>query len=153
MFVWFFFLGRGAGGGRGFVDRGIGNGYGQTKVGRPKTGALEFGGFSLETQLVDSNLSRAEVEAKALATAETFTIEGGCELPSPPKEMLMNGLFVLLLETDTVIDMTFVQDPKACMAIFTSMEIIGTLRNSLVATFGQWYLYPTRNVHLPFIHV
>ncbi|KAH9560492.1 hypothetical protein CY35_06G107600 [Sphagnum magellanicum] len=29
-------------------DRGIGNGYGQTKLGRPKTGALEVGGFSLE---------------------------------------------------------------------------------------------------------
>jgi ribonuclease Z len=40
LFVWFFFVG--------VVDRGIGNGYGQTKLGRPKTGALEVGGFSLE---------------------------------------------------------------------------------------------------------
>jgi hypothetical protein len=86
---------------------------------------------------VDSNLSRAEVEAKPLATAETFTIEGGCELPPPPKEMLMNGLFVLLLETNTVMNMTFLQDPKACMAIFMNMEIIETLRNSLLAELGN----------------
>jgi hypothetical protein len=65
----------------------------------------------------------------------------------------MNGLFVLLTETDTVMDMTLMQDPKAYMAIFTNMEIIGTLCNSLVAAFGQWYLYPTINVRLPSIHV
>jgi hypothetical protein len=36
------------------------------------------------------------MEPKALATVETFTVEGGYELPPPPKEVLMNGLFVLL---------------------------------------------------------
>jgi hypothetical protein len=60
---------------------------------------------------------------------------------------------MLLLEMDTVMDMTFLQDPKACMAIFTNMETIRTLCNSLVATFGQWYLYPIVNVRLSSIHV
>jgi hypothetical protein len=40
------------------------------------------------------DLRRAKVEAKALAIAKTFTIEGDCELPPLPKEVLMNGLFV-----------------------------------------------------------
>ncbi len=72
-----------------------------------------------------------------MATIETFTIEGGCELPPPPKEVLMNGLFVLLLKTVMVMDMTILQDPKVCMAIFTNMETIRTLCNSLVAAFRK----------------
>jgi hypothetical protein len=67
------------------------------------------------------DLNKVEVEAKALATIETFTIEGDCELP-PPKKMLLNGLFALLLEMDTTMDNILLWDPKACLAIFTSME-------------------------------
>ncbi len=88
-----------------------------------------------------------------MATVETFTVEGGYELPPPPKEVLMNGLFVLLSKTNTVMDMTLLQDPKACMAIFMNMETIGILCNSLVVAFGQWYLYLIVNVRLPSIHV
>jgi hypothetical protein len=54
---------------------------------------------------------------------------------------------------NTVMDMTLLQDPKAYMAIFMNMETIRILCNSLVVAFGQWYLYPTVNVHLPSIHV
>jgi hypothetical protein len=36
-------------------------------------------------------LNRAEVEARALTIAKPFTIEGDCELPFPPKEVLMMG--------------------------------------------------------------
>jgi hypothetical protein len=42
------------------------------------------------------DLSKVDVEAKTLATIETFTIEGDCELFSLPKKLSMNGLFVLL---------------------------------------------------------
>jgi len=38
-------------------------------------------------------LRRAKVEATTLAIAKTFTIEGDCEMPLLPKEVLMNGLF------------------------------------------------------------
>jgi hypothetical protein len=65
----------------------------------------------------------------------------------------MNGLFALLSKMDTVMDMIFLEDPKACMVILMNMEIIKTLRNNLVATFGKWHLYPTVNLHLPSIHV
>jgi hypothetical protein len=60
------------------------------------------------------------MEAKALAIAKTFTIEGDYELFPPLKEVSMNGLFVLLSKTDMIMDRTLLQDPKACMAILTS---------------------------------
>ncbi len=65
----------------------------------------------------------------------------------------MNGLFALLLETDTIMDRTLQQDPKECMAILMNMETIRILLNNLVATFGQWYLYLTVSLHPPPLHV
>jgi hypothetical protein len=49
------------------------------------------------------DLKKVEVEAKALATIETFTIEGDFELFPPPKKMLMNGFFALLSKTNTIL--------------------------------------------------
>jgi hypothetical protein len=73
------------------------------------------------------------MEATTLTIIETFTIEGDCELPLPPKEVLMNGLFALLLEIEMIMDKTLLKDPKTCLATFTSMETIRTLRNNPVA--------------------
>ncbi len=87
-----------------------------------------------------------------MAITQTFTIEGVCELPPLPKEMLINGLFALLSRIDTILDKTLMQDPKAYMAIFMNRETIGTLCNSLDAAFGQWYLYPTISLHPPSVH-
>jgi hypothetical protein len=67
------------------------------------------------------------MEARALAIINTFTIKGDYELP-PLKKVLMNGLFALLSEMDTIMDKILLQDPKACMAILMNMEIIETLR-------------------------
>jgi hypothetical protein len=41
-------------------------------------------------------------------------VNAHCELPPCPKEMLMNVLFALL-DTETVMDKTLLQDPKKCM--------------------------------------
>jgi hypothetical protein len=110
----------------------------QTKTTTPLFGSQSIANFSTTNpQRNLTNFSRAKVEAKALATIEIFIIEGGCELPPPLKEVLMNGLFVLLSKTNIVMDMTLLQNPKACMAIFTSMETIETLCNSFIAAFGQ----------------
>jgi hypothetical protein len=51
-----------------------------------------------------TDLNKIKVEARALASIETFTIEGDCDLLLPPKKMLMNGLFALLSEMDTIMD-------------------------------------------------
>jgi hypothetical protein len=57
--------------------------------------------------------------------------------------MLINGLFALLLEMDTIMD--------------RSQWMHGNpyehKNNRIVATFGQWYLYPTINLHPPPFHV
>jgi len=87
------------------------------------------------------------VEAKAFAIAETLTIEGDCELPPLPKEVLVNGLFALLSKIDMVMDKILLQDPKACMAILMNMETIKTLHNNLVVTFGKWYSKFTSTIH------
>jgi hypothetical protein len=50
------------------------------------------------------DLNKVEVEARALAIIETFTVEGDCELHPLPKKMLMNGLFALMSETDMIMD-------------------------------------------------
>jgi hypothetical protein len=44
------------------------------------------------------------MEARALATIETFTIEGDCELHPPSKKMLMNGLFASMSKTYMIMD-------------------------------------------------
>jgi hypothetical protein len=77
------------------------------------------------------------MEATTLTIIETFTIEGDCELPLPPIEVLMNGLFALLLEIETIMGKTLLKDPKACLATFTSMETIGTLRDNLVVVITK----------------
>jgi len=51
-----------------------------------------------------NDLSKVKVEARALTTIETFTIEGDCELSPLLKKVLMNGLFALLSETNTIMD-------------------------------------------------
>ncbi len=69
----------------------------QTKTTTPLFGSQSTANLSTKNpqqNLMD--LSKADVEAKALATIETFTIEGDCELFFLPKEVSMNGLFVLL---------------------------------------------------------
>jgi hypothetical protein len=93
------------------------------------------------------------MEAKALAIAKTFTIEGDYELFPPLKEVSMNGLFVLLSKTDMIMDRTLLQDPKACMAILISIETNRTLCNNDIVAFGYWYLCPTICLHLPSIHM
>jgi len=126
----------------------------QTKISTPLFGSQSTTNLSTanpQQNLMD--LSKVEMEAKALTIVKTFTIKGDCELFSLPKEVSMSRLFALLSQTNTVMDMTLLQDPKAYMAILMNMETIGTLCNNLVVAFGYWYLYLIVSLHLPSIHV
>jgi hypothetical protein len=49
-------------------------------------------------------VSRLEIEAKARSIAETFIVENTYELLSPPLEVKINGLYVLLSKTNVVMD-------------------------------------------------
>jgi hypothetical protein len=57
-------------------------------------------------------MSIEEVEKKVRENVElSFTMESSCELPHHPTKMKMNGLYVLLLETNIVMDRTCFEYP------------------------------------------
>jgi hypothetical protein len=87
-------------------------------------------------------VSRSQIEAKARLIVETFTMESIYELPPPPLEIKITGLYVLLLKTNIVMDRKLLEKPKNTMALLMKLEIDGILGNLLVSTFGSWYLYP-----------
>jgi hypothetical protein len=53
----------------------------------------------------------------------------------------VNGLYVLLLETDKVMDETMLEDLEKTLILLMKMEIESTLGNTLASTFGKWYLF------------
>jgi hypothetical protein len=87
-------------------------------------------------------VSRSQIEAKVKSIAETFIVENTCELPPPPLEVKIIGLYVLLSKTNIVMDKKLLEKPKNTMAFLMKLETNGTLGNLFVSTFGPWYLYP-----------
>jgi hypothetical protein len=51
-------------------------------------------------------------------------------------EVKINGLYVLLSKTNTVINMMILEKPEETMALLMKMEIEVALGNMLVFTFG-----------------
>jgi len=86
--------------------------------------------------------TRANIEAKVKAHVETFKVENSCELLTLPPKVKMRRLCVLLFETNTIMNRTILKAPKETTSLFMKMEINGTLVNTLVSTFGRWYLFP-----------
>jgi hypothetical protein len=89
-------------------------------------------------------LNKSQIEGKARSIAKTLTMESTCELPPPPLEIKIIGLYILLLETKIVMDKKNLEKPNI-MAFLMKLETNGTLDNMLVLTFGQWYFYPLVN--------
>jgi len=58
------------------------------------------------------HFTRINVEAKSKAIAKSFIIESSCELPPPLTKVKINGLYVLLLETNIVMDRKILEKPK-----------------------------------------
>ncbi len=84
----------------------------------------------------------ADIEAKARAHAETFTMESSCELPTPPLEVKMKGLYILLSKIDIIMNKTIMEDLEETTSLLMKMEVNGTLNSALMSAFGQWYLFP-----------
>jgi hypothetical protein len=93
-----------------------------------------------------AHVSRIDIQAKARKTTETFIIESVCDLAPPPMEVQMNGLYILLSKMNKVMAMTMFEDLEEALALLTKMETEGTLRNTLMFTFGKWYLFPIVNL-------
>jgi hypothetical protein len=68
------------------------------------------------------------------------------ELPPPPTIAEMIGLYVLLLKTYIVMSRKLLEEPEDCMSLLMKMETKSILCNGLVATFGEWFLYPHVNI-------
>jgi hypothetical protein len=47
-----------------------------------------------------------------------------------------------------IMDRTMFEDHEEALAFLIRMEIEGTLRNTLVSTFGEWYLFPPMSLLL-----
>jgi hypothetical protein len=99
------------------------------------------------------DLSRVEVEAKGTSHYIDIHNRRYLWIASSFERSANNWVVCLLLEMNTVMDMTFLQDPKKCMAILMNMERIRTLWNSPVTAFGQCYLYPFVSLRPPPFHV
>jgi hypothetical protein len=63
-------------------------------------------------------------------------MESTCELPPPPLEIKIAGLYVLLLQTNIVMDRKLLGKPEKTTALLMKLETDGTLSNLLVSTFG-----------------
>jgi hypothetical protein len=80
--------------------------------------------------------SKSKIEVKARSIAKTFNVESTYELSPPPLVIKIIGLYVLLLETNIVMDMKLLEKPKDTMAFIMKLETDVTLGNLLVSTFG-----------------
>jgi hypothetical protein len=94
--------------------------------------------FSIAT-LLDKrvpHLSRSNIEVKVRSIVETFTMESSCGLPPFPLEVKINGLYVLMSETNIVMDRKQLEKQKDTMAPFMKLETNGILSNMFISTFG-----------------
>ncbi len=83
-------------------------------------------------------MNKKKVENKARENVELwFMMESFCELLHLLVKVKMNGLYVLLLETE--------QDPEGTMNHLMKMETNMTLGNVFIFTFGKWYLWTLMN--------
>jgi hypothetical protein len=92
--------------------------------------------------------TRANIEAKVRAHIEIFKVENSCELLTPPPKVKMKGLYVPLSKTNTIMNRTILKALKETTSLFMKMEMNGTLGNTLVSAFKQWYLIPPVNIFL-----
>jgi hypothetical protein len=90
-------------------------------------------------------LNKSQIKAKVRLIAKTLIVENTCELPPPLLEIKIIGLYILLLDTNIVMDKKQLEKPKNIMAFLKKLETSGTLGNMLVLTFGQWHFYSPVN--------
>jgi hypothetical protein len=69
-------------------------------------------------------MTKTKDENKARKNGKlSFTVESSCELPYLPAKVKMNGLYVLMSEIDSIMDMTCLEDLESIMNHLMQMEI------------------------------
>ena len=65
----------------------------------------------------------------------------------PPPEMDINGLYILITETNNKwVPKDLIDDPDACMQFLHQQLEDGTIGQHIGNAFGQWYLYGNTQV-------
>ncbi len=120
------------------------NGKGPTRKNKSDANLSFFSSAPLPQKGVPP-LSKSKIEAKVRSIAENFTMESVFELPPPPFGVNITRLYIMLSETNIVMDRKLLEKSKDIMALLMKLETYGILVNLLISTFGQWYLYPLVN--------
>lgn len=86
-------------------------------------------------------LTREECEQQAYEEA-TNIYNAQNVAPPPPATVPVNGLYVLIQETDEQwVPKRLLEDPDACMQYLNKQLDDGTIGPRMCSAFGQWYLY------------
>lgn len=86
-------------------------------------------------------LSREECKEQTYEEATTM-FHAHIKVGSPPKAVLVNGLYVLIMESDEQwVPKKLLDNPDACMEYLFKQCKDGTIGQLSGAAFGQWYLY------------
>jgi len=87
------------------------NGKGPSKKNKSNANPFLFSVVTLPQKGIPL-VSTSQIEAKARSIAETFIVENTCELPPPPLEVKIIGLYVLPSKTNIVMDRKLLKNQK-----------------------------------------
>jgi hypothetical protein len=86
--------------------------------------------------------TKVDIKAKARTHVENFIMASSNELLTPPLEVKMRRLYVLLSKIDVIMNRTIMEIFEMTMFLQMKMEMNGTLGGAFMSTFEQWYLFP-----------
>ena len=91
-------------------------------------------------------MSREECKQQAYEEATTL-FNAHNEIATPPEPVPVNGLFILITETDEQwVPNNLLDEPDACMQYLHMQLEDGTIGHRIGSVFGQWYLYGNAQV-------
>ena len=91
-------------------------------------------------------ISREECKQQAHEEATTL-FNAHNEIATPPEPVPVNGLYILITETDEQwVPKDLLDDPDACMQYLHKQLEDGTIGQRIGSAFGQWYLYGNAQV-------
>ena len=95
-----------------------------------------------------SHVTRSREDVEAAAWRESAQLFGqAIDNGKPPPEVDVNGLYILITETDDKwVPKDLIDDPDACMQYLHEQLEDGSIGQRIGSAFGQWYLYGNTQV-------